>query len=415
MRATTPLLPDVGLLAMPYHTFGSHWTTAHYVSTRLASYFHVVWLEPAHRWRNAKSLTARRKELQSLGPTYCPPNFQLYVPERWLPAVDGPTLLRSTLMKERVRRGWRRLSRVGCTTQVLHLWHHQFEAALSVGHPDLTLYHIDDDYSFLPEPGPMDPEEARIIRAVDRVFAISPALMERKGGINPHMTFEPEAVDFRRYSTPVPEPADLRPIPRPRMGYTGALKSQLDWPMLRALAAQHPEWSFIFVGPNNLRGKLAAILDEMSRLPNVHLLGKKTVLELAAYPQHFDVCMMPYVKNGYTQNIYPLKLHEYLASGSPAVGAPIRSLLDFAHVIPLATTRDEWSAALASSLRPPAATPQAAADRQRIASEHDWAEAVYRIARTICEDLGPDFVDRVQKVEDEPLQAEGVSTALSVR
>ena len=38
---------------------------------------------------------------------------------------------------------------------------------------------------------------------MDNVSAISPVLMERKGGINPHMTFAPEGVDFALYSTPV--------------------------------------------------------------------------------------------------------------------------------------------------------------------------------------------------------------------
>jgi hypothetical protein len=39
-----------------------------------------------------------------------------------------------------------------------------------------------------------------------------------------------------------------------------------------------------------------------------------------------------------------MKLHEYLASGRPVVGSPIRSK-DFVHVIRLARTTDEWSTA----------------------------------------------------------------------
>jgi hypothetical protein len=402
MASPTPLLPDVGIMTMPYHTFGSHWMTVHYLSTRLSSYFNVLWMEPAHHWRNAGKVGARRLELAALR-DYCPPNFEVYLAEPWLPTTHNPPALRTALMRARVRRGWRRLRERGATTKVLHLWHHQFEAAIGVGKPDLTLYHIDDDYSFLPEPGPMDPEEARVIKAVDRVFAISPGLMERKGGINPNMTFAPEAVDFQRYAARVPEPHDLKAIPRPRMGYTGALKPQLDWLMLRALVAHHPEWSFVFVGPNNLPGDLRQVLEEMARLPNVHLLGRKTVVQLAEYPQHFDVCMMPYAQTGYTNNIYPLKLHEYLASGQPAVGAPIRSLRDFDKIIRLATTREEWSAALAQSLLPPDATPAAAFERQRIARAHDWSEIVHRVARTICEDLGPSFSERFEELAPEPL------------
>ncbi len=136
----------------------------------------------------------------------------------------------------------------------------------------------------------------------------------------------------------------------------------------------------------------------MSSLGNVHFLGEKTVRDLAAYPQHFDVCIMPYLVNGYTDNVYPLKLHEYLASGRPIVGSPIRSLNEFHHAIALATTTDQWSAALSAALLPPLTLPSAAAARQAIAQQYDWGEVVHSIARTICERLGPEHVTRLRKL-----------------
>jgi UDP-galactopyranose mutase len=393
---TTPLLPDVGLLALPYHQFGWAWMTPHHVLTRLANDFHVLWLEPTHHWRDTLSLNARRAELARLAPRL-PPGFHIAVSEPWLPDVNRPAWLRRTMADARIRAAWRRLRGLGCTTRVLYLWHPRFASALGIGKPHLSLYHIDDEYSFSAEPGPMDPVELRVIQAVDHVFAISPALMERKGGINPHMTFSPEGVDFPAFATPVPEPPDLAAVPHPRIGYTGILKQQLDWPLLRELAARHPEWSFVFVGPTNLRGELRTRLDELSRLPNVHLLGPKTVWNLPAYPQHFDVCTMPYRVDGYTHNIYPLKLHEYLASGRPVVAAAIRSLLDFRGVIALASGVEGWSAALAAALAPAATAPDGVTARREIARAHDWSHVIDRIARTICEGLGPDFADRLER------------------
>jgi len=395
--STTPLMPDIGLLGMPYHHFGSRWMTPHHVLTRLAAYFHVVWLEPAHHWRDTRSLSGRRAELANLAPSL-PANFHVYVPESWLADFHRPAWLRRAMTEARIRRGWKQLERMGCTTNVLHLWHDQFESALGIGKPSLSLYHIDDEYSFSPEPGPMAARERRVIQGVDHVLAISPALMERKSGINPNMTFSPEGVDYRLYSSPVTEPADIAPIPHPRIGYTGTLKEQLNWPLLHALAIRHPEWSFVFVGPNQLSGASRAISDEMSKLNNVHFLGSKTVWDLAAYPQHFDVCTMPYAVTGYTNNIYPLKLHEYLASGRPVVGSPIRSLLDFGHVIALPATIDEWSNALAIALKPQASSHTATLERQSIARQYDWSEIIDRIARTICQRLGPSFADRFENV-----------------
>ena len=64
----------------------------------------------------------------------------------------------------------------------------------------------------------------------------------------------------------------------------------------------------------------------------MHFLGGKPSKSLGAYPQHFDVCLMPYVIDDYTRYVYPLKMHEYLAGGRPVVSSPIRSVEDFKHV-----------------------------------------------------------------------------------
>ena len=392
-----PLIPEVGVLAMPYHHFGTKWMTPHHVMTRLASYFNVLWLEPPHHWREIRQQPQRRQAMARLLRSL-PKAFDVYVSEPWLFNTYRPEWLHHRLFQIRVQRAWQQLERRGCTKRVLHLWHYNFEPALAVGRHDLSLYHIDDEYSFTPDPPPMPAAERRVIGAVDQVFAISPGLLERKGGINPRMAFAPEGVDYALYATPVPEPPDIAGIPHPRVGYTGTLKVQLDWRLLRDLARRHPAWSFVFVGPRVLDDATGPILDEMERMPNVHLLGQKTVKDLAAYPQHFDVCVMPYLVNGYTNNIYPLKLHEYLATGKPVVGSSIRSLKDFDKVITLADSTSEWSDALSSALTPVAMSPDTVAARRQVARQYDWSELTFDIARTICDRLGPAHASRVRKL-----------------
>jgi glycosyltransferase involved in cell wall biosynthesis len=396
-RTGAPLMPEVGVLALPYHHFGTRWMTPHHVMTRLASYFHVAWLEPTHHWRDIPTQPGRRAAIERLLSSL-PEAFGVYVPEPWLFDIHRPAWLRRRQFETRLRRAWRHLERRGCQRFVLHLWHYQFAAALHGPRHDVSLYHIDDEYSFTPDPPPMDSRERAVIAAVDQVFAISPGLMERKSGINPRLTFAPEGVDYALYSTPVPEPADIASIPHPRIGYTGTLKVQLNWPLLRDLARRHPGWSFVFVGPRVLNEETRAIADEMARLDNVHFLGQKSVRDLAAYPQHFDVCVMPYLIDGYTNNIYPLKLHEYLASGRPVVGSPIRSLKDFDKVITLATTTSEWSDALVAALAPSAIAGDAVTARRQVAQQYDWSELTYDIARTICDRLGPAYTARVRKL-----------------
>jgi hypothetical protein len=387
-----PLIPEVGVLALPYHHWGTCWMTPHHVLPRLAHYFHVLWLEPAHHWR---SVLGRREQPKL--PASIPTTFQIHVPEAVLPDVYRPAWARNALLRARVRRGWQKLAARGCRIRVLHLWHPGFEAALDGGSHDLAMYHIDDEYAFKADAPPLSEQERRVLQKVDQAFAISPALMERKGGVNPNLDFVPEGVDYQAYATPKDIPKDLAHIPRPIVGYTGNIKRQLDWPLLDELTLRHPEWSFVFVGPRSLLPEQEAIALKMASRSNVHFLGAKTAIDLAAYPQHFDVCIMPYVVDGYTNNIYPLKLHEYLASGRQVIGTPVRSLLDFSHVIRLARGVDEWSGALAQMVTAPFSG-AAAARRQAIAREHDWTELIYRIAAMTCRRLGPEFEPRVQKI-----------------
>ncbi|MFQ6006956.1 MAG: glycosyltransferase, partial [Woeseia sp.] len=141
-------------------------------------------------------------------------------------------------------------------------------------------------------------------------------------------------------------------------------------------------------------------IDELSSRRNVHFLGAKSVQDLAAYPQHFDVCIMPYEANDYTKYIYPLKLHEYLASGRPTVGTRIRSLEEFADVVALASMPDEWSAAIIESLDSSANTGERRAARQAVARRHDWHLLVAQIAKTMARRLGHDFADRFMELHD---------------
>jgi glycosyltransferase involved in cell wall biosynthesis len=214
------------------------------------------------------------------------------------------------------------------------------------------------------------------------------------------MAFAPQGVDFQLYATGVKEPDDLALIPHPRIGYTGHIKRQLDWLLLRNLARRHPEWSFVFVGPRKpLLETQESLADELASMTNVHFLGLKTVEDLARYPQHFDVCIMPYAVDGYTNNIYPMKLHEYLASRRPVVGSPIRTLQDFRHVVSLAGNEEEWSIALAAALDPSVASSAATRARQETARRYDWSEIIYGMAATICGRLGPEYLSKLERVD----------------
>jgi glycosyltransferase involved in cell wall biosynthesis len=255
-----------------------------------------------------------------------------------------------------------------------------------------------DEYTFSKIEKPIEERERRLLSRVDQVFIHSPALWEKKGGLNPHSFLVPNGVDYLAYATPVAEPEDLKPIPHPRIGYVGRVKQQLDLALLITLAQWHPEWSFVLVGPQESLGQATSLIETLSRMPNVYFLGHKSVTTLPAYTQHLDVCLLCYKVDDYTKFIFPLKLHEYLASGNPTVGSPIRSLQNFTHVITLAQTAPEWSRAISASHASPARSPEQIQARRDVAREYDWDRLVRLIARTLCDRLGPEHLERFERL-----------------
>jgi hypothetical protein len=110
------------------------------------------------------------------------------------------------------------------------------------------------------------------------------------------------------------------------------------------------------------------------------------------------VCIMPYRASAGCNYMYPLKLHEYLASGRPVVSSPVRSVLEFADVVALARRPDEWTDAIRAALEPGAYTAERRAARQAVARRHDWELLVGQIATVFAQRLEGDYAERLLRV-----------------
>jgi len=380
-----PRSDKVGVIALVPDQWDPQWQVRHHLLSRLARYFPVVWINCPPRWRQAVPALWRRHTLVNYP---SPAGLQVYQPEFWLPRLGRPACLARLTSQTRLRRAADRLRATGCAKVVLYIWRPEFADAVDGIPYDLSIYHVDDEYSFSTTEVEVSSKERSLLESVGQVFIHSVAMMAKKGSFNPNTEFIPNGVDYSLYATPVPDPEDLRPIPHPRIGYVGYLKKMLDWPLLLELSAAHPEWSFVFVGPTRENHEIDDILKQISQRPNVYFLGGKPTERLGGYPQHFDVCIMPYQPDDYTKYIYPLKMHEYLASGAPVVSAPIRSVQEFGNVVALASGSDQWSRAIGDALSADQHSPRRRTLRQTVAREHDWEAIVDKIARIIAHRLG---------------------------
>lgn len=375
--------PRIGILSLAVDSWGARWNSRHQVLTRLARQFTVLWLNPAPEWRRAAAVGRWKPHERTIDGL--PPEFVVHDSSTLTPIVYRPRWLSNAFLRARLARARASLVRRGCTRVVLYVWHRDFADAVSAVNSDLSVYHIYDEYSHSEHELPLDAAEERLVTSVGQVFTVSATMQARKGVLNRHSTLISNGVDYAAFATPAAEPADLRSIPHPRLGYTGYVKKQIDWDMLLGLAHRRPDWSFVFVGARHTHPEIDAVLTRLDALPNVHFLGEKPTPELSRYPQHFDVCLMPYRVNDYTKYIYPLKLHEYLATGRPVVSVPLPALRGAEHLVAIARGGDEWEQAIAHELEPAAMDADRRRERQAEARSHDWSVIADRIATVLRE------------------------------
>jgi glycosyltransferase involved in cell wall biosynthesis len=376
-------LDKIGIVVLAPDPWSTQWMDRHYLMSRLAEYFQVLWLyQPdrrenfsrlAHPWRKSEAASAPR-----------PDGLQIYEPGIWLPRLGRPVWLAEFTSRQRFARACELLRARGCTKIVPFICRPYFADSLRHGMHDFSAYYVSDEYSFSAKEVPVPQAERDLLKEAGVVLLTSPALMEKRSAFNPNTLFIPMGVDYQKFANPVPEPEDLRNVPHPRIGYVGHLKNALNWSLLPELSLAHPDWSFVFVGPKRPHPEIDELLRQLDLRPNVYFLGGKPTEVLGAYPQHFDVCVMPYVLDDYTKYVYPLKMHEYLASGRPVVSSGIRSVEDFRQVVTIAGSREEWSKAIEDGLSPRENSEKRNAERQAVAREHDWDPVARKVAQAIA-------------------------------
>ncbi len=192
--------------------------------------------------------------------------------------------------------------------------------------PALTVYDCMDELAaFKFAPPALRKFERELFERADLVFTGGQTLYEAKREQHRDAHPFPSSIDkahFGQARGELTEPADQASIARPRIGFFGVIDERLDIDLLGQLAAAHPEWQFVIIGP--------VVKIDPATLPspaNVHYLGGKDYLELPAYLKGWDVATLLFADNESTKFISPTKTPEYLAAGNPVVSTPIRDVV----------------------------------------------------------------------------------------
>ncbi|MCG8314452.1 MAG: glycosyltransferase [Pseudomonadales bacterium] len=244
------------------------------------------------------------------------------------------------------------------------------------------VYYCIDDYAGIPDVDATAVErmDDDMTKKCDIVFIASDTLYDRKKTQNTNLHVSPHGVDFDHFNQALKgnltTPSDISTVAKPIIGCFGLIDDRIDLELISKLAKAHPEWSFIMIG------RLDVDSNPCENLKNVHFLGRRPYSDLPRYAASFDVSIMPYKpKHRMNINCNPLKLREYLSTGTPIVSARIPQAEQYADVIAIADDTASYEQAILSAIENDTSTAQTA--RLNRVKDSTWDARVQTVVETV--------------------------------
>jgi GT2 family glycosyltransferase len=176
----------------------------------------------------------------------------------------------------------------------------------------------------------------RLIECADVVTVTTPALQARFASLGKPPIVAGNAADFDFFQQDVQTDV-LAGVPRPVVGYFGAIAGWTDLDLVLEAARSRPHYTFVLLGRNHDQD-----LAKLAALENVRILGQRPYQEMPAYLREFDVCLIPLRPGGIAGAADPVKLYEYFSLGKPVVATAMREPASFGDLLYLAGGREDF-------------------------------------------------------------------------
>jgi len=342
------------ILAFGVNAFDGYWQTRQHVLSRLAQRRWAVgyttpamsiWERTELRWRDAGWRSAN---VDCGGVRVRYPGRLPALLHRW-PGLDR-------IVMRRHARAFASSVTGGSANAIAYVFHPMFWPYVEALPSCRVVYHADDRFAAMPGSGPeIAGFERALCERADRIFAITPGVANGLPRCAAGKTvLVPNGADADAYErgSRSPVPALLADVPRPRIAYAGSLNEKIDFALVNRLASTRRSIHWLLIGAIHGEGQMSpetrAQLAECRQQPNVHFLGIVDYSELPALCAHVDANAMFYRTDGdgWWRDIYPLKLHECLATGRPLLSADIPAVREFTDVVGVCRTDAEWIAAV---------------------------------------------------------------------
>lgn len=187
----------------------------------------------------------------------------------------------------------------------------------------LTVYYCVDEFSEWPGVDKLlvNDMEVALLQKVDFVAAVSGQLVKNKISPNGPTHLLTHGVDIKHFNhaqcSSVCAPVSIAKINSPIIGYFGLIDERTDQELIETILDRHSDWNVVFIGNS------VVDLTRISRHKNFYHLNAISYQNLPCYAAFFNVCLLPYVRTKLTDNINPLKLKEYLATGKPVIATAL--------------------------------------------------------------------------------------------
>src|SRR3989338_636547 len=225
--------------------------------------------------------------------------------------------------------------------------------------------------------------EEKLLKISDAVFVTSKALHDHCIKYSNKVTIFPFGVNIDNFEkvrvTDTQPPEELKDIKKPIVGYVGGIHKWVNRELVKFLALNRPDHSFVFVGP------LQTDVASLAEIKNIYFLGNKKHSELPNLVKNFSVAIIPYLITEYTKNVYPTKLNEYLAMGKPVIstGLPEIKLFNkkYENIVVIGNNPREFAEGIDMALKED--NKEITKRRTEIAAENSWKSRIEQMSRII--------------------------------
>jgi uncharacterized SAM-binding protein YcdF (DUF218 family) len=194
----------------------------------------------------------------------------------------------------------------------------------------------------------IDEFENHFFKESDITFVISSNLKKKANVQTKNSFLLPAGVELSKF--------DIKKVKKkisikgkPVVGYIGAITQVFDQNLLEFISKNNPNFNFVIIG------RVYVDIKKLKKIKNIFFLNEVKHEKLPSYIHGFDLGIIPYKVNKFTNSVYSCKLNEYLSMGLPVVSTKIRESniynKNFNNIISIGKTYEQFNIKIRENIK----------------------------------------------------------------